>query len=215
MGTRREDHTGPRASCPLLGEEALAYANGLHNLARYLTGNPTDAADLVQETYARALEGAHLFTPGTNLKAWLFRILRNTFIDGYRRRRTDPVERTGNAIDLEGMPIHETWLFGDMELHRLRDVVAQEIEAALMCLSEDARTAILLDLEGLTDVEVAQILSCAVGTVKSRLARARAALRALLCDYAPSRPRVRRRGAGLPQPAGRHWCAIEAGEGEG
>ena len=168
-----------------VGQEALAYADVLHNLARYLTGNDTDADDLVQETYARALQAAGQFTPGTNLKAWLFRILRNTFISRYRRERNNPVvggfDTTAPAVAVAG---EAHWFMDDPELERLRTVVAAEIEAALMTLSEDARTVILLDLEGLTEGEVAEVIGCPVGTVKSRLARARAALRLRLMDYA-------------------------------
>jgi len=153
-----------------LGQQALAYADTLHNLARYLTGNPPDAEDLVQETYARALRSLHQFTPGTNLKAWLCRILRNTFVSEYRRRRGSPVIGGLDTV----VPVPDV---AAREVDRLAKIAAEEIEAALMTLGEDARTVILLDLEGLSEVEVADVLGCAVGTVKSRLSRARAALR--------------------------------------
>jgi RNA polymerase sigma-70 factor (ECF subfamily) len=163
-----------------LGDEALAHADALYNLARWLTGSDGDAEDLVQETYARALAARKRFD-GRHLKAWLFQILRNTFVDGYRKRKHEgarPID-----ADLDG-PIDADWLRGDVEIHQLRKVVAHEIEAALMALSEDARAVILLDLEGMTEMEVAEILGCAVGTVKSRLARARLLLRRRLKDYA-------------------------------
>ena len=171
------------ASRTHVGQEALAYADALHNLARYLTGSPIDAEDLVQETYARAIRGASGFTPGTNLKAWLFRILRNTYVSLYRHRRRDPTVNGLDTVEEGGWPADEDWLLGDRELDRLRRVVGEEIEAALMQLPDDARTVVLLDLEGLTESEVAQVLGCAVGTVKSRLSRARGTLRRLLADY--------------------------------
>jgi RNA polymerase sigma-70 factor, ECF subfamily len=168
-----------------LGREALAYADGLHNLARYLTGNDADAEDLVQETYARAIKGAGQFARGTNLKAWLFRILRNTFISEYRRQRSKPTTGGLDTVIESGAAAPEPqWFLDDPELDRLRSVVADDIQRALMALGDDARSIILLDLEGFTEVEVAQIVGCAVGTVKSRLSRARHTLRLKLKDYA-------------------------------
>jgi RNA polymerase sigma-70 factor, ECF subfamily len=164
-----------------LAREALGHVDALYRLARYLTGRDADAEDLVQETYARAVAGAGRFTRGSNLKAWLFRILRNTFVSAYRHRRASP-EISG--LELAEVAADEPMLRDDVELDRLRKVVGDEIEAALMTLSEDARTVVLLDLEDLTEAEIAAVLECPVGTVKSRLARARAALRVRLQDYA-------------------------------
>src|SRR5436190_2572006 len=168
-----------------MAREALGHVDALYKLARYLTGREAEAEDLVQETYARAVAGAAGFTPGTNLKAWLFRILRNTFVDLYRRRRNDPTVGGLDTVDPGVQAVaDEAWLRDDVELDRLRKLVADDIERAMLTLSEEARTVILLDLEGLTEVEVAAVIGCAVGTVKSRLSRARAALRLRLADYA-------------------------------
>src|SRR5216684_6606331 len=171
-----------------MAREALGHVDALYKLARYLTGREAEAEDLVQETYARAVAGAAGFTPGTNLKAWLFRILRNTFISLYRRQRRDP---TVGGLDTVNPSQHDApdggWLRGDLELEHLRTVVGEEIERALMSLSEEARTVVLLDLEGLSEHEVASVVGCPVGTVKSRLSRARMALRHQLADYGKTR----------------------------
>jgi RNA polymerase sigma-70 factor (ECF subfamily) len=166
-------------------ERALSHVDALFRLARRLTRRDADAEDLVQETFARAFGKHSQFERGTNLKAWLLRILRNTYIDAYRRELRTPV-RTDFDQDtlLDVTATNSEPLRGDMELERLRRVVAEDIETALATLSEDARTIILLDLEGLTESEISEVLGCAAGTVKSRLWRARAALRQKLGDYA-------------------------------
>ena len=177
---------GERERAETVGREALAYADGLYNLARYLTKNPSDAEDLVQETYGRAIKAAAQFTPGTNLKAWLFRILRNAFMSHYRRDRLNPV--TG-GLDTVAPRLPVAKDIGrqrdSIEIDRIRKAAAEDIERALLSLSEDARTVILLDLEGLTESESAEVLGCALGTVKSRLSRARASLRETLRDWEP------------------------------
>ncbi len=176
--TRQAPAGGPR--------EALRYADALYNLARYLTRHHGDAEDLVQETYAHAVEAWDRLLPGSNVKAWLFRILRNAYISRYRRERRESVPETYDTTEASPgeQPADSEALLGDRELGRLRGLVGADIEAALRQLSDEARTVILLDLEGFTESEVANVLGCAVGTVKSRLSRARAALRVLLSDYA-------------------------------
>jgi RNA polymerase sigma-70 factor, ECF subfamily len=160
---------------------ALTHADALYNLARWLVHDPQEAEDLVQETYARALGAAHQFEAGSNLKAWLMRILRNTYLDGRRRARPEAVE-SENVEELgpsAGPPADEA------QSAQLRSLVASEVGAAVQALPEAWRTAILLDLEGLSEAEMASVLGCAEGTVKSRLGRARAALRERLAAHRP------------------------------
>lgn len=159
--------------------DALAHADALYNFACHLGHDPVAAEDLVQETYARALAATAQFKDGGNLKAWLFRILRNTFIDLYRRdqrARTDGgldtvADEHAPAVGEGGVPRQE------------RAVMGRELAHALMTLTDEARLAVLLDLEGFSEAEIADCLGCAPGTVKSRLFRARAALRERLGEH--------------------------------
>lgn len=170
---------------PLFTAEALRHADALHHFAWYLCRDAMAAEDLVQETFARCFSARDRFTRGTNLKAWLFRILRNAFIDGRRRSRNSPVQRVLDAEDASDEDLsQDARLRGDIEIDRLRSIVAEDIEAALKELSPDARLAVLMDLEGFTEAEMANVLGCAAGTVKSRLSRARRVLRERLKDYA-------------------------------
>jgi RNA polymerase sigma-70 factor (ECF subfamily) len=173
----------PRHDAP--GHPILGHADALHDLAWHLTRDRAEAEDLVQETFARALRSWGQFAPDTNLKAWLLRILRNTWLDRLRHRRRDPVDPAAGAeaSDLAPSGGEDAWLRGDAELERMRGLVGAEIEEALAQLHEEQRTAILLDLEGLSEAEMASVLGCAAGTVKSRLSRARASLRVCLADY--------------------------------
>ncbi len=159
--------------------EALTHLDALYNFAVYLTRKPLEAEDLVQETYARALRFSHRFQPGTHLRAWLFQILRNTFLTFYRiREREAPVAE-------DGVPDWETPMFHDapdedsgaMDAHT-------DLERAMRRLPEEFRTVLLLaEVEGLPLEEVARVMACPVGTVKSRIFRAKERLRSLLRDY--------------------------------
>ncbi len=164
--------------------DLLSHADALYRLARHLARDPADAEDLVQESYARAFRALDRFSPGSDLRAWLFRILRNAFLDTCRRERRSPLDPEADAEAAAARPGPEDGaLRGDRELERLRGIVGAEIEAALRLLPEDARLVVLLDLEGLAEAEIAEVMDCAPGTVKSRLSRSRAALRERLADY--------------------------------
>jgi RNA polymerase sigma-70 factor (ECF subfamily) len=144
--------------------------------------NPADADELVQETYVRVLAGAQSFVGG-NLKAWLFRILQNTHIDMRRRDRHQPAV---GDYDLLDDAVEANLARSLPRADELRGLVTEEIEVALASLSDDARAIILLDLEGFTETEVAEVIGCRVGTVKSRLSRARAILREQLSEHSPA-----------------------------
>jgi RNA polymerase sigma-70 factor (ECF subfamily) len=157
-----------------VAERALGHVDELYGLARHLCGNTSDAEDLVQETYARALAGAARFADGSNLRAWLFRILRNCFIDRARRRKIVleiPSDETDTVV-----PDH--WDSGMLD--QLRYLGAAEVAAAVAALPVEFRFVVLLDVEGFSEAETAEILRCPPGTVKSRLSRAKARLRAAL-----------------------------------
>src|SRR4051794_27137997 len=156
------------ARAPGRAKETLVHADALYNLARYLTRDANDAEDLVQETYERALGAWDLLERDTNVKAWLFRILRNAFISRYRQEMRRPALELYDTTEqaTEGSEDHASaTMSAGVEPDQMRRLVSGDIEAALRTLSDDARTVILLDLEGFTEGEVALVLGCAVGTV--------------------------------------------------
>ena len=163
--------------------QALQHLDALYNFAMYLSKKPSEADDLVQETYLRAFRFSHKFQPGTHLRAWLFQILRNTFLTFYRLRERE------SAIAEDGVPDWDVPMFHDtpendgaaMEAHT-------DLERAMRHLPEEFRTVLLLaEVEGMPLEEVARAMACPVGTVKSRIFRAKERLRVLLRDYEQKR----------------------------
>jgi RNA polymerase sigma-70 factor (ECF subfamily) len=164
---------------PEFQRDALRHIDGLFNLAVYLTRNRTQADDLVQETYLRAFRFSHRFEPGTNLRAWLFQILRNTFLTFYRVREREP------ALAESGVPDWDTPIFHDApEEDSATMDVHTDLERALRQLPSEFRMVLLLaEVEGMPLEEVARVMDCPVGTVKSRIFRGKERLRELLKDY--------------------------------
>ncbi|WP_245866786.1 sigma-70 family RNA polymerase sigma factor [Diaminobutyricimonas aerilata] len=175
----------------LFEEQALPYMDQLYAAAMRMTRNPSDAGDLVQETFVKAFAAFGQFQQGTNLKAWLYRILTNTFINGYRKNQRNPYQ--GTIDDLED------WQLGSAESATSSATRSAEAEAidhlpdsavkdALQQVPEDFRLAVYLaDVEGFSYQEIADIMKTPVGTVMSRLHRGRRLLRTLLTDYARDR----------------------------
>jgi len=158
---------------------ALEHLDALYNFAMYLTRKPAEAEDLVQETYLRAFRFSHRFQPGTHLRAWLFQILRNTFLTFYRlRERELPVAEDG-VPDWDAPMFHEAPAEDPSVLEAHTD-----LERAMRRLPDEFRMVLLLaEVEGLPLEEVALVMACPVGTVKSRIFRAKERLRVLLRDY--------------------------------
>ncbi|MFN8233796.1 MAG: sigma-70 family RNA polymerase sigma factor [Actinomycetota bacterium] len=163
----------------------------LYGAAMRLTRNPTDAEDLIQETYLRAFKGFAGFREGTNLKAWLYRILTNSFINTYRKRQREP--RTVDGPD----DVDEWYLYDRLgarnveasaETEVLDRMPDQDVKRALESIPENFRMAVLLaDVEGFSYKEIAEIMDIPIGTVMSRLHRGRKALERALWDTAKER----------------------------
>ena len=179
--------------------EALQYLDQLYAAAMRMTRNPADAEDVVQETFAKAYGSFHQFTPGTNLKAWLYRILTNTYINSYRKKQRQPQLSDGENIEdwqLARAESHTSSGLKSAETVALENLPDSDVKEALQKLAPDFRLAVFLaDVEGFSYKEIAGIMGTPIGTVMSRLNRGRTQLRALLADYARDRGMVRQGGS--------------------
>ncbi len=170
----------------VFNQEFMPHINSMYNFAYRLTLDADDAKDLLQDTYLKAFRFIDSFQKGTNAKAWLFRILKNSFINDYRKKSKEPskvdyqeVETFYNSEDVDRQ------ITPDLRVEALQDMIGDEISVALNSLDVDFRTVIILcDLEGFKYEEMAKILDIPIGTVRSRLHRARNLLKEKLSEYA-------------------------------
>ena len=175
-----------REKLSIFNQEFMPHINSMYNFAYRLTLDADDAKDLLQDTYLKAFRFIDSFQQGTNAKAWLFRILKNSFINDYRKKSKEPskvdyqeVETFYNSEDVDRQ------ITPDLRVEALQDMIGDEISIALNSLDVDFRTVIILcDLEGFKYEEMAKILDIPIGTVRSRLHRARNLLKEKLSEYA-------------------------------
>jgi RNA polymerase sigma-70 factor (ECF subfamily) len=172
-------------------KEFMPHMDAMYNFALKLTADEDDAQDLVQDTCLKAYRFINSFEPGTYAKAWLFRILKNNFINDYRKKSRGPskvefewVEQSISGEDEAAEPAY----FADLQAETVNDMLGDEITAALQSLPVDFRMIIILcDLEEFSYEEMAKILDIPIGTVRSRLHRARALLKTKLANYAKTK----------------------------